>query len=131
MWLFYYFNFEWNYDVFKLKSTCIFWNKNKNLIKTKWYGKWKIPHTVLERQTLCFSSYKNRQLKVKLWWVVARERKTRAFCPKKILLTFVFYLNVRCIECTLRIYILLQIKKHFSYTFLLVFKIVEKDLVYP
>ena len=118
MWLFYYFNFEWNYDVLRLKSPCILWNKNKNLIKMKWYGKWKIPHTVLERQTLCFSSYKNRKLKVKLWWVVARERKTRAFlyhlfCPKKILLTFVFYLNVRCIECTFRIYILLHIKKHF------------------
>ena len=41
--------------------------------------KWKIPHTGLERQTLCFSSYKNHKLKVKLWWVGARERKKRAF----------------------------------------------------
>ena len=28
--------------------------------------KWKIPHPDLERQTLCFSSYKNHKLKVKL-----------------------------------------------------------------
>ena len=37
------------------------------------------PHTVLERPTLSFSSYKNRKLKVKLWWVGAHERKKRAF----------------------------------------------------
>ena len=41
--------------------------------------KWKILYTVFERQILCFSSYKNRKLKVKLWWVGARERKKRAF----------------------------------------------------
>ena len=29
--------------------------------------------------TLCFSWYKNRKLKVQLWWVGARERKKRAF----------------------------------------------------
>ena len=37
--------------------------------------KWKIPHTVLESWTLCFSSYKNCELKVKLWWVGARKKK--------------------------------------------------------
>ena len=41
--------------------------------------KWKILHTVLERQTLCFSSYKNRKLKVKPWWVGAHEGKKKAF----------------------------------------------------
>ena len=41
--------------------------------------KWKIPHTVLERRTLCFSLYKNCKLKIKLWWVGARERKKRSF----------------------------------------------------
>ena len=35
--------------------------------------------TVLERRTLCFSSCKNRKLKVKLWWIRARERKKRTF----------------------------------------------------
>ena len=41
--------------------------------------KWKIPHTALERQTLCFSSYKNSKLKVKLWWVGSRDRRKRSF----------------------------------------------------
>ena len=91
----------------------------KILIKTKRNRKWKIPYTVLERRTLCFSSYKNRKLKVKLWWVEARERKMRAFfalfiLPEGIFLTFVFYLNVKCTEYTFRIYILfLRIKKHY------------------
>ena len=68
------------------------------LIKTKRNRKWKILLTILERQTLCFSSYKNRKLKLKLCWVGARERKKWAFFAPFILsdrnfLTFVFYLN--------------------------------------
>ena len=78
----------------------------------------KIPHIVLERRTLWFSSYKNRELKVKLWWVGARERKKRLFLyrlfhPKGNFLRFVFYLNVYCTEYIFEIYILLHIKKHF------------------
>ena len=49
------------------------------MIKTKRNWKWKIPHTVLERRTLCFRSFENRKLKVKLWWVGVCERKKRAF----------------------------------------------------
>ena len=89
---FYHFNFERNYDVLKSKSQCTLLNKNINLIKTKRNRKWKIPHTVLERQSLCFSSYKNRKLKVKpckrvdFWYSL--------FCSKGIFLRFAFYLNV-------------------------------------
>ena len=79
MWLFYYFNFERNYDVLKSKSPCILLNKNINVNKNKTESKWKIPRKVLKKRILCFSSYKNRKLKVKLWWVGARERKKRAF----------------------------------------------------
>ena len=87
-------------------------------MKSKRNRKWKIPHTVLQRWTLCFSSRKNRKLKVKLWWIGARERKKRTFFVPLILcegifLWFVFYLNVKCIEYTLRIYILLHIKKYY------------------
>ena len=86
-WLFCYFNFERNYNVLKSKSPCILFNKNKNFNKNESYRKWKIPHTILERRTLRFSSYKNRKLKVKLWWVRAPERKKGhflyyLFCPK-------------------------------------------------
>ena len=35
------------------------------MIKAKRNRKWEFPHTVLEGQTLSFSSYKNRELKVK------------------------------------------------------------------
>ena len=54
-------------------------------MKTKWNRKWKTPHTVLERRTLCLSSYKNRKLKVNSWWVGARERKKGAFFAPLIL----------------------------------------------
>ena len=97
-WLFCYFDFERNYDVLKSKSPCFLLNKNINLNKN---GKWKIPYTAVERWTMCFSSYNNRELKVKLWWVGARERSKSVFfvlffffCPKEILLAFVFDLNV-------------------------------------
>ena len=39
----------------RLYSFC--WIKNQNLVKAKRNGKWKIPHTLLEREILCFSSY--------------------------------------------------------------------------
>ena len=54
-------------------------------IKTRRNRKWKIPHTVLERWTLCFSSFKNHKLKVKLWWVGTRERRKRTFIVQFIL----------------------------------------------
>ena len=51
-------------------------------------------------RTLCFSSYKNRKLKVKLWWVRARERKKRAFFVPFILSKEIFcniYVLSHCI----------------------------------
>ena len=55
------------------------WTKKWTLIKMKRNRKQKIPHTILERRPLYFSSYKNRKLKVKLWLVWDCERKKRAF----------------------------------------------------
>ena len=43
------------------------------------------------KRTLCFSSYKNRKLKVKLWWVGARERKIRTFFVLFILSEGIFF----------------------------------------
>ena len=51
MWLFYYFNFERNYDVLKSNSPCILLNKNINFNNNETELKWKIPHTVSERRT--------------------------------------------------------------------------------
>ena len=74
VWLFYYFNFERNYDLLKSKRPCFLLNKNINFNKNeKQNRKWKISHTVLERCT--FNSYKNRKLKLKLWWAWVHERK--------------------------------------------------------
>ena len=44
----------------------------------------------------CFSSYKNLELKVKLWSIEARKRRKRNvyFSRRKFILTFVFYHNV-------------------------------------
>ena len=72
------------------------WTK---ILKTKRCRKWKIPHTVLARQTLCFTSYKNRKLKIKLRWVGARKRKKRGFFVPFIVsegnfLKICVYLNV-------------------------------------
>ena len=93
-WLFYYFNFERNYDVLNSKSPCIFWTKIYTLIKPKRNQKWEISRTVSERRTLCFNSYKNRKLKVKLWRVGTRKRNRtflyRLLCPKEISLTLRF-----------------------------------------
>ena len=75
------------------------WTKNINFNKKETESKMEKSTHILGWRTLYFSSYKNRKLKVKLWWVGARERKKRAFlyrlfCPKEIFLTFVLYLNV-------------------------------------
>ena len=50
-------------------------------MKTKRNGKCKIPHSVLERQILCFSSHKNLKLKLKNRDEVGLAREKRGhFC---------------------------------------------------
>ena len=67
---------------------------------------------------MCFSSYRNRKLKVKLWRVASLQKKKegifctvyfvwREFCQE---LCFISMYNI---EYTFRIYILLHIKKHY------------------
>ena len=63
------FDVERNHGDFKSKKPCILLNKNINFNENETKWKWKIPYTVLERWTLCFSSCENHKLKVKLWWV--------------------------------------------------------------
>ena len=80
-WIFFYYYFVRTYGVLKLKTSCILLNKNFK----------KIPHKVLERRTLYFSSLKNHKLKVKLWWAGACEREKRAFFVSFFLLLFVLF----------------------------------------
>ena len=99
------------------------------LIKTEWNRIWKIPSTTLERQTLCFSPYKNSKLKVKLMSWRSHKKKEGIFCTflcifcsKEISLRNVFYLNVYYIKYTFWIYILLHVKNLISYTFFACFE---------
>ena len=67
---------EKSHDILKSKSPCILLNKNINFNKNETESKMK------NCTTFCFISYKNRKLKVKLWWVGACERKKGAlFVP--------------------------------------------------
>ena len=92
--VFLYLNFKRKYDVLKSKSSCVLLKKNINFNKNKTKSKMENPtHTVLERRTMCFSSYQNCKLKVKLWWVGARERKRRAFFVPVILSEGNFFNN--------------------------------------
>ena len=88
--------------------------KYKLQIKTIRNRKWKTPHTVLERQTLCFSSYKNRNLKVKVWWVGARERKKRVFFVPFILSEGNFFKTCVLLQCIVY-WIHLQNKNNFFF----------------
>ena len=58
------------------------WTKNINFNKKETESKMEKSTHIFGWRTLYFSSYKNRKLKVKLWWVRACERKNRAiFVP--------------------------------------------------
>ena len=57
-----------------------FVEQKQTLIKTKQNRKWKIPHIVLERRALCFSSYKNCKLTEKLISWSSQKKKGGIFC---------------------------------------------------
>ena len=103
---------ERNYEVLKSKDPCILLNRD---IKLKRNRKFKIPYTVLERRSLCFSSNKNSKSKSKTmmsWSSRKKKEDIFCFCPIETFLTFVFYVNVSCIEHTFRKNILSPITKH-------------------
>ena len=106
--------FERNYHVLKSKSAFILLEKNINFKKNETKSKWKIPHTVLERQTLtlCFSSYNNHKLKVELQWVGAPDSKKRKF-----FVPFILSEGNACISKNITPYpfcLLLKLSKPFS-----------------
>ena len=104
------------------------WTKIWTLIKKKWNWKWKIPHTDLERWTLCFNSSKNHKLKVKLRWVwSSRKKKEGIFLP--LTLSEGIFFNICVLSPCIVYWIHFQNIHTFPYkksiTFLLVFKIVH------
>ena len=105
----------------------------KNNSPNRWIGKWKTPNTILERQTLCFSPYKNCKLKVNWRWLGARKRKKRAFfCTVYVVERNFFkhssFISMYNVLNTLSEYTYFYISKNItSYNFLLVLKI-DKSL---
>ena len=84
-----------------------------------------------ERWTMCFSLYKNCELKVKLWWVGACERKKESiFCNvyffrKKFLNIWRLSQCIVYLICFQNIHTFTYQKTLFHILLLLVFKIVE------
>ena len=77
MWLLHYFNFERNYVVLKLKSPCIFLNKNINFNKNETVEN---PAHSFRETNHVLQLIEKLQIKSKAgWWVRAHERKKRAF----------------------------------------------------
>ena len=135
-----YFGFERNYDVWKLKIPAFCWTKILTLIKTERNRKSKIPHIVLERRTLCFNSFKNHKLKIKLRWVGARKRKKegifstvyfvrRNFFNICVLSQFILYL-IHFHFILYLIHILLHIKLHYFIHFFAYFQNRRKHSAY-
>ena len=89
VWLFYFFNFERNYDVLKSKRSCILLKEKINFIKNETES--KIENITHSFRAMCFSSYKNGESKVKLWWNRARKRKESTFFVTLILFEWNFF----------------------------------------
>ena len=117
---------------FKIKEAVIFVEKkNQNFNKNKKESKTENPIHSFRKINLCFSSYKNRELKVKLWWIGACERKKSAFFVTFILSEESFF-NIRVLSKFIVYWINFENKYIFTYQktllhtlLLLVFKIVK------
>ena len=98
--LFYYFNFERNYEVVKSKSPCILLHKNINFNKNETELKMQNRTHSFRETNLVLQLIEESQIKSKtvMSWSL-RKRKEGIFCTvylvqRKIFSTFVFYLNV-------------------------------------
>ena len=74
-----------NYDVLKSKSPCVYLNKEIDFNKNNAESKMENCRHSFREMNLALKPYKNRKLKVKVWWVRARERKKSAFSVTFIL----------------------------------------------
>ena len=101
MWLFYYFNFERNYDVLKSKSPCILLNKNINLNKNEAESKMENPTHSFRETSLVLQLIRESQIKSKsvMSWSL-RKKKGGHFlyhllCPNEFVLNIcVLFLSI-------------------------------------
>ena len=95
MWLFYYFNFERNYDVLKLKGPWILFLKNVNFNKNKTELKMENPAYSFRETNLVLQCIKESQIKCKtvMSWSTQKKKRGhflyRLFCLKDFLKIFV------------------------------------------
>ena len=92
VWLFYNFNFERNYDVFKSKNPCFLLKKNINFYKNETKSTMEDPTHTFRETNLVFQLIKESRAKVNLWWVGARERKKITFFITLILSDWNFFI---------------------------------------
>ena len=72
--------------------------KDPMLLEQKYKLKWKTPHTLLEKWTLCFSSYKHCESEVKLWWVeFAKEKRVHSLFILSEAIFFIICVLSQCI----------------------------------
>ena len=129
--LFYYFNFERNYDVLNPKSPSILLKKNINFNKNEKEWKMENPTHSFRETNLVVQLIEELQMKSKtvMSWS-SRKKKEGIFCT--VYFVYRLYRNSLCfitmyiVLNTLSEYTYFYISKNItSYTFLLVFKIVE------
>ena len=91
-----------------------------------------MPYTVLERSTMCFSSYESYELKVKLWWVWACQKKECIFYNVRFFLRNFFkifcFILIYSVWNKISEYIYFCILKTLFYTFLLLTLKIVKSL---
>ena len=93
MWLFYYFSFEGNYELLESMEPWFLLNKSINFKQNETESKMENSTRTSEKRNLRFSSDKNRELKVNVWWVAARERKKGAFFCNVYFVRGIFFIQ--------------------------------------
>ena len=118
MWRFYYSGFEKELWLFKVKESMHFVEQNIDFNKNETESKLENLTPSFRETNLVLQLIQESKIKSKtvVSWSLQKEKGhflNRLFCPKEKFSTFMFYLNVKCIEYTFRIYILFHIKKHY------------------
>ena len=84
MWLFYYFNFEKNHDILKLKNPYSSWNKNVSFNKNETGSKMENSTHSFREMNLVFQLTLESQIKIVMSWSSQKNFLYRLFCPKDI-----------------------------------------------
>ena len=93
MWVFYYFNFERNYDVLKAMSPCILLNKNTCYNKNEMESKMENPTNSLKETNLVLQLKQESQIKSKtvMSWSSRKKKDDVNFFNICVLSQFIAY----------------------------------------